>query len=193
LGMSVIVTGIRGVGKSTVIAKAVEKVAGVTVMNFGGTMLKLCTERGYATDRDAIRKLPSNIQEEVEEEVWKSFANQDGKVIIDTHVFVEHRGMYLPGLPANSVEKLVGLKGLFFIDIDNKTLRERAAKDKKRLREGHEDHELNDYRYANIAALSYLSTRLNIPLYIIQNKEGMLDQTVDIFIQHLHDAFGDKQ
>ena len=193
LGKSVIVVGMRGVGKSTVLHKAVEKLDGVKIVNYGDVLLQLVVENNYAKNRDEMRMMPNPIQLKVNAETWSKLAQEEGSFMLDTHAFVEHTGRFIPGLPIEDVEKLKGLCGLFYLDADNDTIRSRAAKDHTRIREGQGDVEMNNYRYASISALSYLSTRLNIPLYIIQNKEGMLDQTVDIFVQHLHDAFGDKK
>ena len=190
MGRAIIVVGIRGVGKSSVLNKVVKKYKGVRQLTFSDTMLEVCKEKGLAEDRDDLRKIPYDTYVNIKRETWDRRAGQKDDIIIDTHAFVEHTGRYVPGLPEESIRKFKNLCGLFFIDVDNDTIRARSERDKTRIREGHTDLELNNWRYANLAALSYYSTSLNIPLYVIFNEDGKLDQTVETFISHLKDAFG---
>ncbi len=190
MGKAVIVVGIRGVGKSSVMEGVVKKYKGVRQLTFSDYMLEICKEKGLAEDRDDLRKLPYEQYAEIKAETWDRLANQKDDIMIDTHAFVEHTGRYVPGLPQESMRKFKNLCGLFFIDVDNDTIRARSERDKTRIREGHTDLELNNWRYANLAALSYYSTALNIPLYVIFNEEGKLKQTVETFVYHLKDAFG---
>ncbi len=189
MGKVVFAVGIRGVGKSSIIQGVLKKNPNIKVLNFGDEMLRICIEKGVAKDRDDLRKIPNDVYLKVKEETWNHLASQKTDLIIDTHVFVEHTGRYIPGLPLESVKKFKDLRGLFYIDVDNDTLRARSQKDKRRIREGMNDLQINNYRYANISALAYYSTSLNIPFYIVFNEDGKLDQAVKIFNDHLKDAF----
>ena len=65
----VIVTGIPGVGKTTVINTAVDKVKQdhgeeVIVLNFGTAMFEVATAAGLVKNRDEMRKLPTGVQRE---------------------------------------------------------------------------------------------------------------------------------
>ena len=193
MGKIVIAVGIRGVGKSTIMEKVVGKTPGVKVVTYSDLMLEICKKKGMANNRDDLRKIPNTEYTKIREEVWHEIGAMKDNIIVDTHAFVEHTGRYIPGLPTPYVHKLKGLCGLFYVDADNDTIRTRSAKDHTRIREGKTDIELNNYRYANVAALAYHSTALNIPFYVIFNEDGKLDQAVEIFSNHLKDAFGEKQ
>ena len=51
---------------------------------------------------------------------------------------------------------------------------------------------IDTQRNLNLAILSYYASYLNIPLYIMNNEEGELQNTQRLFIKHLDDAFGEK-
>ena len=193
MGKMIIVAGIRGVGKSSILEKVVKKFPNLRLVNFGEEMVQLWTKKGVKRTHDDLRKLPKPQQYEIKEETWKHLAAQKEDILLDTHVFVEHTGRYVPGLPAEDLKKVKGLCGFFYIDVNNDTLRKRAAKDHTRIREGMDDLELNNYRYSNISAMAYLSTALNIPFYIVYNEDGRLDQAVEIFANHLKEALGEIQ
>lgn len=72
----IIVAGVPGVGKSTVIEGALKqlKARGVEYgfMNYGDIMLKFMREREGVTDRDEMRKVPMGPYREIQHEAAKS-------------------------------------------------------------------------------------------------------------------------
>jgi adenylate kinase len=179
--------------------KVAPRFKNLKILNFAEVMIKVSQDKGYLKNatHDLLRTLPSALQNKIKEEAWTYISKQKEDVMIDTHAFVEHTGLFLPGIPLDQVRKLKGLCGLFCIDAPNETLRSRAAKDKARLRPeivSMADLTLNNYRSANIAALVSLSAELDIPFYIIYNEDGKLRETADLLEKHMHDAFdGAKQ
>ncbi len=176
-------------------AKIAPKFKNFKIMNFGEVMIQVCKEKGYLKEatHDNMRILPSATQKRIRKDAWDLIESQKENLLVDTHAFVEHTGLFLPGLPVEEINVLKGLCGLLCVDADNDTLRSRAARDKKRIRAGMNDLALNNYRNANTAALAYLSTHLNIPLYIIYNEDGKLDQAADVLEMHIRDAFGENK
>ncbi len=164
------------------------------IVNFADVMIKISTEKGYIKDasHDLFRTLPTSMQNKIKDAAWDFISSQKEDVMVDTHAFVEHTGRFLPGLPMNDLKRLKGLCGLFCIDAPNETLRQRAARDHERIRPeivGMSDLTLNNYRYANISALSFISTTLDIPMYVIYNEDGKLSQAADLLESHMKDAF----
>ena len=116
----VIMVGLPGVGKTTVInltsKKLSEKGYGVKVINFGDFMLNYLMSKGYVKNRDEIRKLPLRIQQEAQakaaremRKVFEELASKaEGKFIgiVDTHALIKTDTGLWPGLPKHVIEEL---------------------------------------------------------------------------------------
>src|SRR5581483_1921814 len=100
----VIITGVPGVGKSTVI-DAAQKAKGYKVVVYGTEMFNVAKARGLVKDRDEMRKLDPAIQRTIQVEAAEHIASM-GDVIVDTHCTIKTPKGYLPGLPAWVVQKL---------------------------------------------------------------------------------------
>jgi adenylate kinase len=77
----VIVTGIPGVGKTTVINTAVEIVKqkhgeNVLVLNFGTEMFEVASKAGQVKSRDEMRKMPTSQQRENQKLAGQSIAEK---------------------------------------------------------------------------------------------------------------------
>ena len=100
----IIIVGIPGVGKTTLVTKIVETLTSnhktVKVVSFGSVMLDEATKRGLK-DRDELRKLPMSEQQNLQKTAAESIAQlSEDFVIVDTHAFISTPSGYYPGLPA---------------------------------------------------------------------------------------------
>ncbi|MEM0232385.1 MAG: adenylate kinase, partial [Candidatus Methanomethyliaceae archaeon] len=112
-GKLIIVTGIPGVGKTTVLNSAMEfcKEFGVDVnyINYGDLMFEEALSKNLVNNRDEIRKLPIRIQTSLQ----LSAANRineiakEKNVILDTHMFIKTNNGYMAGIPAWVAEILM--------------------------------------------------------------------------------------
>lgn len=113
----VVVVGLPGVGKSTVLSiarnKLVERGYNVKLVNFGDYMLSYLKDTGMIRTRDEIRKLPLTIQLETQRAVARKIReNLEGEKgdrvvgIVDTHAVVKTPTGFWPGLPMNVVLEL---------------------------------------------------------------------------------------
>ena len=91
----VVVTGVPGVGKSTVMAGASE--AGYGSVNFGDMMFEVAQTEGVA-DRDQMRKLPIVEQQRLQRLAGERIAAM-GDVVVDTHASIRTAQGFMPGLP----------------------------------------------------------------------------------------------
>ena len=83
----VIVTGIPGVGKTTVMKKASEGLD-IDFVTFGSIMIDLALEKGLVKNRDEMRKLSLIQQKDMQILSAEKVANMKN-VILDTHCTVK--------------------------------------------------------------------------------------------------------
>jgi len=137
----VIVTGIPGVGKTTVLNEfeelAKEKGIKAKVINFGSVMMKILEEKGKFIDRDYIRRTSIKLQKQVQKEACeriKENLEEEDILVIDTHMFVQTDcGMY-PGLPLNILKELAPSL-IVLIESSPEEIVRRRELDKSRLRD----------------------------------------------------------
>jgi adenylate kinase len=188
----IIVTGTPGAGKTTLIArsKALAKIRYDDV-TIGTLMEKIVKVKGWAKDRDEIRYLSNERITELRTATFSAIAGMEGNVVVDTHASIEQKGRYVPGLPATETMLLKeGLKAIVCVDSSTEDiLTRRAADDKNRKREVEDSRLIDMQRTINLSSLSYYSLKLNIPLYVIDNKQGMLDTSVKRFVEVLEEVF----
>ena len=186
----VVVIGSPGAGKSSVIDSM--QGSGYKLINLGDVMLDIAMKKKLAKNRDKMRYLDSETQAEIRDLAIKRIAKLDGKVVLGTHATVEQHGRFFPGLSHYVITHLGHINGLFYIDATTSDIMSRRKKDKNRKRELESAWTIDTQRSINLAIASYLSSDLNIPLYIIHNKEGQLNKTIRVFRSQLKDAFGEK-
>ncbi|MCL5096784.1 MAG: AAA family ATPase, partial [Candidatus Omnitrophica bacterium] len=77
MGKIIIVAGVPGAGKSTLLFEAwkrVQKELNYSIVSFGTEMLNLCKEAGQVSNRDEMRNLGPDIQEEMQWRTTKHIA-----------------------------------------------------------------------------------------------------------------------
>ena len=99
----VIVTGVPGVGKSTVMNAA--KDFGYSIVNFGTTMFEEAKKEGVK-DRDDLRKLPVDVQKRLQKQAGEKIGQMDN-IIVDTHASILTSSGYWPGLPEWTVKAIM--------------------------------------------------------------------------------------
>ncbi|MEM0365686.1 MAG: adenylate kinase [Acidilobaceae archaeon] len=179
----VIVTGVPGVGKTTVLSH-LSKIASsrdmkMIIVNFGDFMTETAMGEGIIKSRDELRRLPLRKQLELQSlaayriiEYASRELGNEGILVIDTHAIVKTPAGYLPGLPGYVLDKLKP-DTIVVIEAEPEIIVERQARDKGRYRADFGGIEgvrslLSYARTAAIASsISYASTVL-----IVYNREG---------------------
>lgn len=185
----IIVTGSPGAGKTTLLTAADLK--GCKLVNVGNLMKDFAVKLGYVNDRDKIRKLGQEKIDRLREEAFAAIGRMEGKLVIDTHATVESEGKFLTGLPFSIIGGAKWLKAIVYIDAQSDEILRRRALDINRHRENDGKEMLDVQRDINIATLSFYSSYLNISLYVIRNREGMLIESSSAFNKVLREIFGD--
>ncbi len=181
-GKVAIVTGIPGVGKTTVCreAKALAEEEGIKleVLNFGDVMVEIMEKSGRPLHRDKLRKMDVGFQKVVQAQaaakLAKAVEKAEGHVIIDTHMIVRTERGYLPGLPKHVLDVLKP-DFLVLIETDPEEIAARRAKDLKageRLRDVRLMEELKEELEFSRMVASACSVLTGAPVVIIKNPTG---------------------
>lgn len=147
---AIIVTGIPGVGKTTVMEAAADR-AGRKIVVYGSVMFEVARERGLVEHRDEMRRLDPDVQKEVQREAAERIAAM-GDVIVDTHCTIKTPKGYLPGLPVWVLEALRP-STVVLVEADAAEIAGRRAGDATRTRdedsvEAIEEHQEQNRRFA---------------------------------------------
>ena len=178
-------TGIPGVGKTTLLSKIVEIIKShdksVNVLSFGTLMFEIAKENGLK-ERDDLRKLPLKEQQNLQKVVAEKIATlTDEIVIIDTHAFINSPEGYYPGLPEH-VLKIIKPTNFVSVSAKPEEIYNRRMKDDTRNRDKITlitiKKEL-EYQTGMISACAVIT---GSPVRHILNDEGKVDEAVDKII-----------
>lgn len=181
--ITIIATGVPGVGKTTVLNSAREILAreGINFMivNFGDYMLSVALEKGWVKHRDELRYLPLRRQLELQEYAARAIRldaeqklGEKGILIVDTHAVIKTPVGYWAGLPENVVKEL-NPDAIVVIEAPPEVVYEHQKRDTSRRRSDIGD--VNQIRdIMNIARIAAFSSAVLTAssVYIVENVEG---------------------
>jgi adenylate kinase len=183
-----IVVGIPGVGKTTVITKTEEILrkfgSSASVVVFGTVMLNEARKIGV-DKRDEIRKLNIQQQQELQNkasEHIRSIANE--YIIVDTHLFVRTPSGFLPGIPYNVVQNLRPTN-LVLITASPVEIHERRAVDRTRDRDILSLDEIQRELDLSMAMISTISIISGAPFEIVSNSSGGIESAASQIVNIL--------
>jgi len=175
----VIIVGIPGVGKTTIVSKVVEilktKKISVSVSIFGSVMFEEAKKKGIQS-RDELRKLSVSEQKELQSIAAKKIASiSDDVVIVDTHAFIATKEGFYPGLPHNVLEILMP-DSFIMISARPEEIYNRRMKDTTRNRDIISIDAIKKELDVTSAMLSTCSILCGSPIKMILNSEGKVDE-----------------
>lgn len=174
-----IVVGIPGVGKTTVITRAVEMLntqgLNARLVVFGTVMFEEAMKMGVK-HRDEMRRLSVEEQRRLQENAAVKIANmKDDVIIIDTHLFISTNEGYYPGLPLHLLN-LLKPTNLILVAAEPKEILSRRMNDKTRQRDLVDEAEIaHELEIARIM-LASCSILTGAPFAIVMNREGRVDE-----------------
>lgn len=186
-----IVIGTPSSGKTSLV-DSVRRDNRYKVVNLGDVMQDIAVKEKYVDNRDKLRYLPMDKQEELRTKAVAKVSKERGNVVLDTHATVEQHGRFFPGLSFYMMTHLKHTAAIIYVDALTEHIMRRRKADKSRHREIEPEWLINTQRDINLAIVSYYSTYLNIPLYLIVNEDGRLASSIKDFKSKLEDAFGEK-
>jgi len=177
----VVVTGIPGVGKTTVLNElqdlAKQNRAKLNVLNFGTIMNEILRELGKQMNRDEMREQDIETQRKVQDLAANEIINRAGQgtVVVDTHMFVKTTVGMWAGLPQSVLQKLTP-RLLVLIEADPQQIAGRRRNDTDRKREAALLNEIKfDLEWSRAtAAASAITT--GAPVKVIRNDTGTQKQ-----------------
>lgn len=171
----IVVTGIPGVGKTTVMKRAAEGLD-MEFVTFGTVMIDIAKEMGLVKDRDEMRKLTLEQQKELQIRSAEKVASM-GNVILDTHCTVKTPKGYMPGLPEWVLKKLKPT-AIVVVEADPDEIYNRRAKDATRNRDSDSIEQIAEHQQINRAAAMAYATLTGATVKIVYNHDDAIDEAV---------------
>jgi len=175
----IVMVGIAGVGKTTLLSKIVEILKSnnksVRVISYGTLMFDAAKENGLQ-DRDELRKLPVSQQQNIQKNVAEKIALENEQIIIiDTHAFISSPEGYYPGLPEHVLKIL---KPTNFVSVSAKPeeIYNRRMKDDTRNRDKITIENIKKELDVQSGMISACAVITGSPVKHILNGEGKIDE-----------------
>ncbi|MBU0761638.1 MAG: adenylate kinase [Candidatus Altiarchaeota archaeon] len=193
--MLVVMTGVPGVGKSTVVKKAFEKAEKKDIkldyefLNFGDMMLKSAKSMGLVEHRDEMRSLPIEKQREIQKGAAVEIRTMadDKNIILDTHASIETPKGYIPGMPEWVLREL---KPDVIVVLESRPedvnkFRKKDIGDDFRRREVDNLEGIERHQSVNRSIAMAYSVFTGTPIKVIWKPEGTLPQAAETLLEVL--------
>lgn len=171
----IVVTGIPGVGKTTVMKKAAEGMD-IQFVTFGTIMIDIAKEMGLAKDRDEMRRLTLEQQKELQIKAAEKIA-QMNNVIVDTHCTIKTPRGYMPGLPERVIKKL-NPTAIVVVEADPEEIYNRRAEDATRSRDPDSKEAIAEHQQINRATAMAYAALSGATVKIVFNHDNAIDDAV---------------
>ncbi|MEM3341494.1 MAG: adenylate kinase [Thermoplasmata archaeon] len=174
--MRVVVTGVPGVGKTTVMDNAA-KLANIRIMNFGTVMFENAKKDGLIENRDEIRNLPLNVNRRLQEQAAEEISKA-GDVIVDTHCSIKTPNGYWVGLPYHVLVKLQP-DVIVLIEVEPEEIMKRRNSDPSRQRDKDTVEDIAEHQMMNRAAAMAYAMVCGGCVKIVRNEPGQADKAAE--------------
>jgi adenylate kinase len=179
MGKRVVITGVPGVGKTTVINKALEVLGTEGIeyqsINFGTFMFETAVQEGLVRDRDEMRKLDKAFQKRLQKNAAAAIGTLTGNIIIDTHCSVKTPRGYLAGLPEWVLREL-NPDGIILVETDEDQILMRRLNDPTRVRDMDSAREILEHQQFNRSLSAAYATITGCTVKIVKNQDFLLER-----------------
>lgn len=169
------VTGIPGVGKTTVMKKAAEGLD-IEFVTFGTVMIEIAKQMELVKDRDEMRKLNLEQQKELQVKSAEKIANMKN-VVLDTHCTIKTPKGYMPGLPEWVIKKL-NPTAIVLVEASPQEIYNRRANDPTRNRDPDSVEQIDEHQMMNRSAAMSYATLSGATVKIVFNHDNAIDAAV---------------
>lgn len=183
-----IMVGIPGVGKTTVVNKVVEimkkKNLAVESIVFGTVMFEEAKKLGIK-HRDEIRKLPIEKQRKLQIDVAEKIAKMEADfLIVDTHLMINTKEGYWPGLPIE-VLRALSPSNIILIEALPNEIVQRRMRDSERYRDLIDEAEVTKEIEMARSMLSATGIITGAPMLIVMNRENHIEEAANQILKAL--------
>lgn len=175
--MKVVITGVPGTGKTTVLNKAIEignLKEKYKVVNYGDLMVEEAKSKNLVKNRDEMRKLDPEIQKEIQKNAAKKIGKMKD-VIVDTHASISTPKGYLPGLPEWVLKEIMP-DVIILVEADPKEISGRRSKDVSRIRDVEDVESIEEHQQMNRAIAMSYAALTGATVAIVKNNDGKLEE-----------------
>ncbi len=188
MALRVIVVGIPGVGKTTVVQGVLSGFPGAKLVTFGTLMFEAAKSLRWVKDRDELRKMPVEKQERLQRIAAARIAKMKGRaILVDTHLFIRTPEGFWPGLPFEVVRTMKPTHLVLVVATPEEIASRRSA-DPTRERD---DVTLEGLKEELEIARSFLtasSTLTGAPMLIVRNRQGKAEEVSEGIVRMLEQA-----
>lgn len=186
----IVVVGLTGVGKTSVIEAAQDKTdLDIEVISYGTKLLSMAKRRGLVDSRDDLTEMPREDYDKLQVETARRIARDvqksaADKLILDTHAALDTPVGYRPGLSGRDIDEMNPVQ---FIQIYANALsvRERRESDDSRDRDIPEVSELSEHQERATEMCATYAVLGRAPLTTIENPDGHLDTAAEELVAAL--------
>ena len=171
----IVVTGIPGVGKTTVMKKAAKGID-INFVTFGTVMIEIAKEMKLVKDRDEMRKLTLEQQKKLQIKTAEKIAKMKN-VILDTHCTIKTPKGYMPGLPEWVVKK-INPTTIVLVEATPEEIYNRRARDKTRNRDPDTKEQINEHQMMNRSAAIAYAALTGATVKIVFNHDNKINEAV---------------
>lgn len=172
---AVIVTGIPGVGKTTVMEAAAER-ARLDIVVYGTVMFEVALEDGLVENRDEMRRLDPEVQKNVQRTAAVRIAAR-GDVVVDTHCSIKTPKGYLPGLPAWVLEALQP-STIVLVEAHPEEVQARRVGDETRVRDVDSLEAIAEHQEFNRRFAAAYATLTGATVHTVFNHDDKVDEAI---------------
>lgn len=183
-----IMVGIPGVGKTTVVNKVVEMIKeknlAVESIVFGTVMFEEAKKLGIK-HRDEMRKLPIEEQRRLQIDAAEKIAKMETDfLIVDTHLMINTKEGYWPGLPIE-VLRALSPSNIILIEALPNEIVQRRMRDSERYRDLIDEAEVTKEIEMARSMLSATGIITGAPILIVMNRENHMEEAASQILKAL--------
>jgi adenylate kinase len=182
VGKKVIITGVPGVGKTTVVNEALKKLSfeGVEYksINFGTFMFEVAMNEKIVQDRDQMRSLDRAVQKRLQQHAAKAIGQIQGNVLIDTHASIKTPKGYLSGLPEWVLREIMP-DSIVLVETDDDQILMRRLTDETRSRDKEGSRSIAEHQQFNRSFAAAYAMLTGCTVKIVINADFLLDRAAE--------------
>jgi adenylate kinase len=179
MGKKVIITGVPGVGKTTVVNEALKRLRDEGIeyqsINFGTFMFDVALKENIVKDRDQMRSLDRAVQKKLQQSAGKAIAKVTGNVLIDTHASVKTPRGYMAGLPEWVLKEIMP-DIIVLVETDDDQILMRRMTDETRTRDNEGAKAIAEHQQFNRSIAAAYAMLTGCTIKIVTNADFLLER-----------------